>query len=371
MKPSSLAALIALLAIGLTAPASAAPAPRTIKKAIWGPVRVNGASQFPRYRDLGVGIYEIGLSWAQAAPTRPANATDPNDPAYIWDPVYDDAINQARRYGIQVSIELAAPPTWATGGPDRGTDWAPQRPADVAAFATAAARRYPSVRHWMVLGEPSNVLFHFRPFPAKANGKHLSPVEQQGPRHYARILDAVYGALKAANPSNLVIGGNTFTGGQPGSISTYWWLRNMRLPNGGIPRMDLYGHNPFGFREPDLRKPLSCCGAVDFSDLENLSRWVNKYLRRRGTPPLKLFLSEWTVPTDHADNEFYFYVSRATQARWIRSAFRVVRSWPGIYTLGWIHFYDSPPERSGRETHGGLLDYRGRRKPGYYAYKAG
>jgi hypothetical protein len=65
------------------------------------------------------------------------------------------------------------------------------------------------------------------------------------------MLDASYGALKRANRHNIVIGGDTWTGGE---ISPLNFIRAMRLPNGRRPRMDLYGHNPFTARSPNLRK---------------------------------------------------------------------------------------------------------------------
>ena len=38
---------------------------------------VNGMSQFPIYRDLGVGIYQTFIDWRSAAPARPLHARDP------------------------------------------------------------------------------------------------------------------------------------------------------------------------------------------------------------------------------------------------------------------------------------------------------
>src|SRR5215210_6879207 len=54
--------LLALLVVALTT-ASPASAKVTRKKAMWGPVEVNGVSQFPIYAELGVGIYESLLDW--------------------------------------------------------------------------------------------------------------------------------------------------------------------------------------------------------------------------------------------------------------------------------------------------------------------
>ena len=182
------------------------------------------------------------------------------------------------------------------------------------------------------------------------------------------MLDASYAALKAVSRRNLVIGGNTYT---TGDIDTSQWIENLRLPNGRPPRMDLYGHNPFSFRAPNLANPPSPDGEVDFSDLGRLSRLVDRNLAPRGHH-IRLFLSEWTIPTapDAAhchDSEFNICTTPKVQAQWITDAWRIVRHHSFIYALGWIHVYDDPPGGS----LGGLLYYHGHPKPGFYAFKAG
>ena len=178
------------------------------------------------------------------------------------------------------------------------------------------------------------------------------------------MLDASYRTLKRVNTRNLVIGGDTYT---TGDISTRQWIENLRLPNGQPPRMDLYGHNPFSWRAPDLANPPSPNDGVDFSDLGRLSHLVDSNLagRRRH---LKLFLSEWTVPTSPGDIQFNFWVTPVMQAQWIRRAWRIVRSHRFIYALAWINLSDDP---AGEGTRGGLLDQYGKPKPGYYAFRAG
>ena len=44
----------------------------------------------------------------------------------------------------------------------------------------------------------------------------------------------------------------------------------MRLPDGRPPRLDLYGHNPFSIRAPNLANPPSPGQQIDFSDLARL-----------------------------------------------------------------------------------------------------
>ncbi len=214
----------------------------------------------------------------------------------------------------------------------------------------------------MVWGEPSR----------QPNFLPLPPNRATGPRIYSRILDATYGALKRVSRRNLVIGGNTFTAGD---VRPRRYIRSMRLPGGRPPRMDLYGHNPFTTRPPALWRPYVGYGYADFSDLDTLAGWVDRYLGRRRGRRIKLFISEFTVPTDHFNHSFNFYVSRRTQASWLGAALRITRRWPRIYTFGWFQLYDEAPNgpggKSGDETNWGLLDWRGRPKPAYEVYKRG
>jgi hypothetical protein len=344
--------------------AQPALAGQSTKKAIWGPGRVDGVSQFPIYRDLGAGIYELTLRWASVAPTKPAHAADPADPAYAWPEDVDFARAEGRKYGIRVAIQLTTAPRWANGG--HAEEWAPRRAADFAAFARAAAKRYPDVKLWMIWGEPSRHE-NFMPLVHERRDHPLSPRQARAPQLYARILDASYAALKSVSRRNLVIGGNTFT---TGDISPYNFIRNMRLPNGRPPRMDMYGHNPFTARRPDLGKHALGHGFADFSDLRRLASWVDAGLGR-GRRPIRLFLSEFFAPTDHANHEFNFHVTRRTQADWVSAALGIVRRWSRIYTLGWFSLYDDPPRRAGDEVNRGLLDWRGRKKASYFAFRSG
>jgi hypothetical protein len=357
-------ALLLAAAVLLGVAAAPAQARYSAKKAFWGPGIVNGVSQFPRYRELGVGIYEQSLLWADVAPTRPAHPRDPRDPAYRWPEGLAEALAEANRYRMRVAIQIFGAPRWANGGHDQ--TWAPQNARDFADFAYAASRRYRSVHLWMVWGEPSKLL-NFKPLtPARLGAARLTPAQASAPRRYARLLDAAYGALKRANLKNRVIGGMTFTSG---AISAWQWIRYMRLPNGRPPRLDLYGHNPITWRAPSWRSPPSCCGLSDFNDLPRLGRAVDRNLGRGRRVPF--FLSEFFLPTA-PDSELNIWVDPPVQAAWIREALKLVRRSSRIFAFGWIHLYDDPPSRDGsRVSHSGLLHSDGSPKPGYFAFSDG
>jgi hypothetical protein len=343
---------VALAVLVLASVPRSAPA---FEKAIWGPAVHNGTDLFPTYRKLGVGIYEDDLDWNSIAPTRPRHPDDPNDPAYHWPAEVTDAVAEAKVYRMSVTLQLRNAPSWANGG--KASNWAPLNPSDFAAFATAAARRYPTVHLWMVWGEPDRQP-SFMPLVKAKPGAKLDKLQQEAPHIYARLLDATYGALKHASAKNLVIGGCTYTSGD---IDTLQWIENLRLPDGRVPRMDMYAHNPFSFRDPNFSNPPSGNGEIDFSDLKRLERYLDTYIR----PGIKLFLSEFTIPTQ-VDNQFNFYVDPPVQAKWITDALRLARADPRIYTLGWVNLYDDGPT-----TYGGLLTAAGVPKPGFAAFAAG
>jgi hypothetical protein len=127
-----------------------AAAAQPVKKAIWGPAKVEGRSQFPVYRDLGVGIYQAKLDWNTVAPTRPERPRDPSDAAYRWPEERRFAIREARRYGIRVALQIVFSPPWANGG--RTREWAPRprafadrAPANVDVLGAVPAERVPQL----------------------------------------------------------------------------------------------------------------------------------------------------------------------------------------------------------------------------------
>jgi lipopolysaccharide/colanic/teichoic acid biosynthesis glycosyltransferase len=323
-------------------------------KMIWGPFTMpDGSSAFPVYRRLGVQVLQTQLSWAATAPQRPGDPTNPADPAYRWPPTLDRAVREATRYHLQLAVMLRGSPPWSNGGQD--SSWAPDDPNDYANFAAAASHRYPTIHHWMIWGEPERP-GNFSPMPEN------SPV---GPQRYALLLDAAYGSLKAVNPANIVIGGMTYT---IGLDSTADFIRWMRLPNGQPPRLDYFGHNPYSTRYPKLSEGLYEAKVRDINDVDTLhSELAAAYRGRQGGTP-KLWLSEFSISSDHTDRAFWFFVSRPVQAKWATAAFKLVDSVNYVAGLGWYELLDEPPTIPGFLTEG-LMTSEGTPKPSFYAYQ--
>lgn len=349
---SSLCQLLATLcaALGMLGSPLAAPADASLK-AIWGPAELpDGSSAFPVYKRLGVDVLQHQLSWRDVATRRPARPRDPGDPAYRWPAWLDEVVVEADRNGIRTALMVKRTPDWANGG--RGEQRVPSRLRDYADFMVAAARRYRTVRHWMIWGEPTRG-DSFEP---------MAPGSSRGPRVYARMLDQAYGALKGVRRSNVVIGGMTWT---VGVITAPQFVRLMRLPNGKPPRLDWFGHNPFSVRFPRLSRRPYGNGIRDISDLDTLNREVRRAYRHRSRP--RLWLSEFTVSARRTNRAFNFFVSERQQARWVSAAYRIANTRGYIAGLGWYTLLDEPETNTGLTS--GLLDAAGKPKPAYYAYR--
>jgi hypothetical protein len=361
LMPRFLCAVLASLALVTLILVPTADARPTLKKAIWGPIEVGGQSQFPVYRELGVSIFQKQLSWNRVAIRRPADPRNPNDPAYSWPTDVDRAISEGGRYGIGISLAVIGTPAWANGGQD--FRWAPNRPRDYSDFMAAAAARYPAVRHWMVWIEPTKSQ-NFQPL-SPDRGRRLRGRGLRGARLYSQMLDASYAALKRANRRNKIIGGNTFT---TGTVSPRRWMQALRLPNGRRPRMDLYGHNPFTVRRPSGVHPPLGRGWADIYDLPSLSGWIDRYLGRH---KLRIFISEFALPTDRENWQFNFFLTRAAQARWMAAALRICRRDRRVYSFGYLGLYDEARRTDDRQVRWGLIDDTGMRKPAFDAFRGG
>jgi hypothetical protein len=358
-------ALLAALLCAVAALALAAPARAGGVKAIWGPTELEAGNQacpdpgrrcsaFPVYRRLGVDVFQYQIHWDEVAPIRPAHPRDPDDPAYDWGDV-DLVASEAKRYGIGLAILIQRAPRWANGG--RSPIWAPRgrRGArEFANFAYAASKRLPSVHVWMIWGEAARVE-NFRPLPVN---------KPRGPRIYARILDASYASLKRARRSNIVVGGMTLNGG---TVMPTLFARYMKLPNGRPPRMDLWGHNPFDGRFPNLADPP--IGRFrGFNDIDTFHREIRAVYRRGHRKVPRLWLSEWTVISGRPSSIFLgFHVSLRAQARWLRAAYRIARRTRYVAALGWFTLLDEPPGPG--NANWGLMRVDGRPKPSFNAYR--
>jgi hypothetical protein len=144
--------LFALLALAACVAASSARASKDVRYGIqddgwleFGPGTLN--QRLATFRRLGVPLVRFNLRWNEIARSRPRKPASPRDRAYDWRRP-DRVLRGLRRFGLTPVLTLVGTPAWANGG--RAPSYAPPRPRDFRRFATAAARRYPFVRYWLI-----------------------------------------------------------------------------------------------------------------------------------------------------------------------------------------------------------------------------
>jgi hypothetical protein len=163
---------------------------------------------FQRTRAAGASFVRIRLDWQDIAPEDEPADWRPDDPAdenYNW--FSDTDVRHAVQVGLTPVLQIDEAPGWAQRcRPPSVLDYAicDPDPAALAAFATAAARRYsgrfgglPRVQYWQVLNEPNLSLFFYPQFDSA--GKAISPAL------YRTLINSAYDAIKAVDPTNIVV----------------------------------------------------------------------------------------------------------------------------------------------------------------------
>lgn len=208
LRYSPLAILLAALAL-IAVPRPPAADARPFVTGISGIGDYNPLS-FERTRQAGAGFVRLVLDWPEVAPqSNPASwePENPADPHYNW-AYLDTGVTEAVRSGLQPVLLVDGAPGWAQrckAPPGlQDSEMCDPDPAALAAFATAAARRYsgsfdglPRVQYWQGLNEPNLTLFFFPQFNTAMQG--LSP------GLYRNLINSFYTAIKAVSPSNLVL----------------------------------------------------------------------------------------------------------------------------------------------------------------------
>ena len=372
--------LLLVTAAALAAAPSASAAPRPMQVGFYDPVfesadPLERGLWLDRARAAGAGIVRLNLWWSQVAPVRPAHPEDPADPVYRWASV-DASVGDATARGLRVVLSIENAPTWAEQGERpawaRSGSWRPD-PAALGAFAQAAARRYAGVvRAWQIWNEP-NLAFYLA--PQWRRGRMFAPAR------YRAMLTASYRALKAVDPSNLVVTGGTapygdpLPGGQRIMPVRFWRavlclsgrrLRPLRCRKRA--RFDAIAHHPYGVRGPDSHALNADDIAVP--DLGKLTRIVRAAVRHRTVLPARakaLWVTEMSWDSSPPDPDG---VPAEQHAAWLSEALSVLRR-QGVDVFTWFRIRDQAPVPSYAATNqSGLYLLSGEPKPALGAWTA-
>ena len=257
-------AVVAVITLALLAPAGAGASTHVqygVQDDAWllyGPE--SPAQRIQILQRLGVDIVRLTLRWDAVAAAAPADARNPDDPAYNWG-LYEPMLERLHAAHIAVLISLWGTPAWANEG--EKPNYLPTDGSAFASFAYAAATKYPWITRWTVWNEPNVRLF-------------LIPND---PRLYTtRLLNPAYRALKSANPQNLVAGGVTSPRKTPSGVSPIAWIRGMRSARA---LLDAYAQNPYPVRPNETPASGGCwkCTEITMATLPKLITEVQSPFR--------------------------------------------------------------------------------------------
>jgi hypothetical protein len=282
---------------------------------------------------LGVDVVRFTLQW---------NEIEPAQGRFRWRRS-DQVLRGLRTRGIQPVVTLVGTPGWANGG--RPPRFAPPSGREFAAFAAAAARRYPFVRNWVIWNEP-NLRRWFEP---TLPGTYVR-----------RLLNPAYRAIHRVNRRARVAGGVTGPRGNIGGVSPVDWLQGMARAGA---RLDAYAHHPHPGGPFETPTRGGCFGpSCKTITLANLSLLVRE-VRRAWGPRVRIWLTEWGYQTNPPDE--FLGVSRRLQAQYIGEAARKVYRMRQVDMLIQFLYQD---EREPERFQSGLVTIAGRAKPALHAF---
>jgi hypothetical protein len=304
----------------------------------WGPGTLK--QRLVTLERLGVPIVRFTLRWNEIAPRRPKDPTSPRDRAYDWRRP-DRVLRGLRRHGLTPVLTLVGTPAWANGG--RSPRFAPPRPRDFRRFATAAARRYPWVRYWLIWNEPNKRLW-LRPTKAAIYVRHL--------------LNPGYEGIHAVLRHARVGGGATGPKAAAGGVSPVTWVRGMAAARA---KLDAYAHHPYPSTPTETPSSGGCknCPWITMATIRKLLILVK---RSFGSKPI--WLTEYGYQTNPPDT--FLGVTLKRQATNLSLA--AMRAWrlPRV-TMLIQYLYRDEPQLSRFQT--GLVFVDDRWKPSLQAFR--
>lgn len=276
------------------------------------------------------------VDWSKVAPQRPAQATDPFDPAYQFGDV-DEFIRNAQQRGLEVLITLWGTPSWANGG--QKAQAMPTSLADFQNFARAVAERYsgryagyPYVRFYTIWNESNLATFLVPQF--NAQGKIVSPA------NYAKLARAGIAGIKAGNPSAQVGIGETSSNGRDkkktgtDSVAPATFMKGVAAAMKGV-RFDAWAHHPYPF--PVNQKPTQLVRYpnVTLRSMPRFEKDLDAAFRRKNVP---IWITEYGNETKPGEPKG---VTEAQQAVYLPQAIAMARKDQRVQMFIWFVMQDS------------------------------
>ena len=319
---------------------------RAIPNPVMG-VRSQSTAQDLIASQTGAQWVGVGASWTTLEPEQGVF------PAQEWNALAQ-RVQQLHASGVRVFVGLTGAPSWATaphkypgyqGAPD------PARVPDYASLLRQLSTRLgPDVDAWSVWNEPNNYAFFDRPDAAA----------------WVTIQKAGYTAIKAGDPSSIVVAGPAVT--IPDTAPDKWLAKAYASGLRGYADVISVNHYPMGPPEFTDRKANGTLRSASWlGSLDDIRAVI-----QRRDPGRKLWITEFSWSSCSQDNTLPWgiCVTRDQQADYLTRGSRLLRRYaPWVTNAFWYEVQDNAPAVSWYDTQG-LVDTAGQPKPAWDAFHA-
>ncbi len=230
---------------------------------------------------------------------------------------YDQIVDLAEEYGLEIIARLSNPPAWSRGaGNSRGALAPPDNLANYGDFVEAVVRRYQGrIRHYQIWNEP-NIYPEWGEQPVS-------------PEAYTELLRVGHDRVKNVCPDCVVISGalaQTIPLG-PRDLNDFVFLQRM-YDAGAAPYFDVLAMQGYGLWSGPTDRRMR-------PRVLNFSRplYLREIMVKNGDAAKPIWLTEmnWNAPPAELPDRPYGFVTPEQQARYAVLAYeRAQREWPWL-----------------------------------------
>jgi len=300
-------------------------------------------------------IVRTVVTWKDVAPTKPANAANPFDPAYKFNDI-DELVRNAQVRNAEILMTIWGTPPWANG--NKGPNYLPTSMSTFQSFTKALASRYsgryagyPFVRFYGIWNESNLGLFLSPQFNSK--GQIVSPAA------YAKLAAAGYAGIKSGNSRALVAIGETSSNGRnkpkagsSDSVRPGTFAEGVAKANKNL-KFDAWAHHPYPV--PVNQKPTQKVQwpNVALTSLPQFETSLDKWFGRKNIP---VWITEYGNETKPGEPTG---VTESQQATYLTQAIDIAKKDARVPMFVWFVMRDS----AGSPWQSGIYRKTGASKP--------
>jgi len=292
-------------------------------------------------------IKGLGARWLRT-PLKWQNAEGKGKGIYNWRAA-DRIVNGATSRGLSLVLTVSSTPAWALPAEAKGNPvYPPANLSDYADFVRAAVTRYHDRVHVWELGN------------SVSNSTGWMPGPQ--PSRYAQLLQLTYPAIKAADPTAVVLTG-ALGGAKLSATSTPGdTFLSQLYQYGAGPFFDAVSYHPYTY-------PYS---PYDPPSKQNHRSWEHMLNARQimvnnGDSSKQIWATEYGAPTNGRPG---YSVTEARQAQLLNDAYQLFSTYPWAGPMMWFQHRDGGTDVNVADDWFGLLRPDRTEKPAAAVYRA-